>query len=267
MAEWKIKKEKAEKTEDKSMELEGEEEAKDEDEEPEEKEDIETEEAEEQEELSEEESKNAEEELSGEAEENGEEDEEKKQVFVHEVGDFGSRGSLESEVEETGAEEGSNRGFEGFTSQMSVKEIPASTLISSPATGGIEEEVGGITEISSSRERREQAARTPVADYTAGAYERNYWVGGEGTRRETRDMEMSIMPIRPEKEIREAVDIGRDARRIDFSAWQRGMEAQDMRVRREAAPKEEEYVIDIRKASEETRLPFERKEKKREYRP
>lgn len=257
MAEWKIKNEKTEKTEDESMELEGEEEAKDEDEEPEEKEDIETEEAEEQEELSKEESESAEEK----SEEGGE------NFRISRIDFSGIRTeSLESEVEETGGGKSESEGresFEDFASPMSVREIPPSALVSAPATGGIEGEVGGITEAQSSRERREQAARTPIADYTAGAYERNYWVGErEGARR---DIEMSIIPLKPKRDIMEIPD---ETRRIDFSAWQRSMETQDVRRTRQGErTNSEEYLVDVRREKEETRLPFERREEKRKYRP
>lgn len=185
--------------------------------------------------------------------------------------DFGEMraDSLESEVEETEGAETSIEGGEDFSdfSPARVHDITAPVLASAPASsaaGGIEGEVAGIAESESSRERREQAARTPTADYTAGAYEKNYWVGGEGARRETKDMEMSIIPFKPRRDIMEVPD---ETRRIDFSAWQRSMETQDARgTGRRERDNSEEYLVDVRREKEETRLPFERREEKRKYR-
>ena len=211
----------------------------------------------------------------------GKEDKEKEEenFKISSVGfsEFGEKTaeSLESEVEEASKESGGREAgegkeresFEDFTAPMSVREIAAPVLASasiSSAAEGIEGEVAGIGETESSRERREQAARTPIADYTAGAYERNYWVGGGERTKQPKDIEMGITRAIPRRDIMEIPD---ETRRIDFSAWQRSMESQDARgAGRSERDNSEEYLVDVRRAKEETRLPFERREEKRKYR-
>ena len=230
-------------------------------------------EAEDNEESAEEEPEKAEEKSGGLEEETEErEGEETFRISGVGLGEFAQEKaleSLESEIEEAGREEteGAETSIEGgedFSdfSPARVHDITAPVLASAPAAEQLEE-AAGITELQGSRERREQAARTPVQDYTAGAYERNYWVGGEGTRRETKDMEMSIIPLKPRRDIMEIPD---ETRKIDFSAWQRSMETQDARgVRQRERDNSEEYLVDVRREKEETRLPFERREEKRKY--
>src|SRR3989344_174218 len=226
-------------------------------------------EAEDNEESAEEEPEKAEEKSGGLEEETEErEGEETFRISGVGLGEFAQEKaseSLESEVEETEGAETSIEGGEDFSdfSPARVHDITAPVLASAPAAEQLEE-AAGITELQGSRERREQAARTPVQDYTAGAYEKNYWVGGEGTRRETKDMEMSIIPFKPRRDIMEIPD---ETRKIDFSAWQRSMETQDtMGVRHRERTNSEEYLVDVRREKEETRLPFERREEKRKYR-
>ncbi|HLD37558.1 MAG TPA: hypothetical protein VJA86_03140 [Candidatus Nanoarchaeia archaeon] len=192
-----------------------------------------------------------------EAESSSEDDEQKKSESESGIIEIGVIREAERAVEEI--EEAPSESF----SPIKAIDI-AAPVISNAGTASAQQLEQEVAETPASSERREQAARTPMQNYVAGGYEKNYWVGG-AEKRET-NIDMGIIPVRQRKDVREMAEAD-STRRIDFSEWQRGMESSDIRSGRRTAPTAEEYMIDVRTEREETRLPFERREDKRKYRP